>query len=398
MDTIELYVVAGPSEIYYGGKRVPGGFDYLNVSLRALSQLNPTWLFNVKVAHSVYHGPSQRLSTYKNLSVDLTVLNSKDIADFDRLGPSLQHGTLLNYLLAKSPPQSRFVIILDPDCFVAEKGIVNAMTQVMLDKSIGIVGLPYPAWYPKEYSWRSPQVYFCVFDSSLIDPSKIDFRAGPDLKSKDKKTSKFDSSFLLKSISWLRRNLLRTAVISQRGVTQSLLTSKYYLLLNRHLTNPFDTGWQLAEFIDEHQINSLLCPFIVDGDICIAGFNRTEFLEKNPDLLSLSDNLGWYFLNHALIEGKDLGSQGLIPKALKKLTGGVSLNYEKWPISALVSSANLTNKEKFRNLKNKFPWADFYSFAGKISFFHLGTQGKGRMPSEIRVLENLIQDLINQEG
>lgn len=387
-------MVAGPSEIFYGRNRVPGGFDYLNLSLRALALLNPTWFFRVKIVHSVNHGPTRRLSAYENLSVDLTVISAKHVNRLDRLGPSLQHGTLLNLLFAKSPPQSRYVMILDPDCFLVEKGILNSITQVMQERSIGVVGLPYPAWYPKEYSWKTPQLYFSLFDRSLIDPSKIDLRPGTDSTFKDDDKSNFDNSFQLRSVFWLKKTLLNAGIISKRGVLNSFLVGRFYALSNRYLKKSLDTGWRITEYIDSHDIKSLLCPFIVDGDIYIPGFNRGNFLKVNSDLSVLSENLGWYLLNHALIEGKNIGSQGFIPIILKKMIGGISLEDEKWPISSLISSANLINKVKFRDLKNKFPLADFYSFAERISFFHLGTQGKGRTLSETSILENLINELI----
>ena len=48
----------------------------------------------------------------------------------------------------------------------------------MVEFDISVIGVPYPAWYPKEYTWKTPQLYFSIFDTAKIDLLELDLRAG----------------------------------------------------------------------------------------------------------------------------------------------------------------------------------------------------------------------------
>jgi hypothetical protein len=394
---VEVYVVPGPSEIYFGGRLVPGGFEYLNRSLRNLSFLNPNCEFKVKVAHSTYHGPIGYLSEYQNLSVEILLLDQKNISDLEFLDPVLQHGTILNYALGKIPPESRYVIILDPDCYVVEPNIVSSLIKKMQDDSIGIAGLPYPAWYPKEYSWESPQIYFSVFDRNLIDPIKIDFRSGEAMNVIDDKSVIPNVGNCFRVIWKLRRVLFKFGIIHPRSTIDCIILNKLSSLEKRPRINPCDTGWRILEYIKMNQTRTLVCPYIVIGDVRILGLNRKSLLEKNPDLLPIKNHLGWYFLNHAVIETQDIGTQGLIPRLINGFIGESEVYEDKWPIKSLFSSLEITNQDQLWALRESIPSADYYGFAGKVSFFHIGSKGKEQGLNQLENLDAIFDLLIQSK-
>lgn len=394
---MEVYVVVGPSEVYFGGRLVPGGFEYLNRSLRNLAFLNPNCEFKVKVAHSTYHGPTSYLSEYKNLSVEMLLLDSKDISGLDFLDPVIQHGTILNYAMAKRPPESRYLIIFDPDCYVVEPNIVSSLIKRMQDDSIGIAGLPYPAWYPKEYSWKSPQVYFAVFDRNLIDPAKIDLRAGKSMNVTEDKSVIVNVGIIFRLLAKFRRVLLRFDITHARSPIDCIIQNKLSNLEKRPRINPCDTGWRILEHIELNQIKTIVCPYIVFGDVRILGLNRKSFLERNPAFLPIKNHLGWYFLNHAVIESRDTGTQGFIPRLIKSFIGETEVYGDKWPISSLVSSLEITNQDKLWTLRKGFPSADYYGFDGRVSFFHLGSKGKEQGSNHLNILDAIFDPLIQRE-
>lgn len=388
MVTCEVYVVSGPSTGRIGEQQIPGGFDYLERSLFLLSQSNPTCNFKVNVAHSVYHGPLLALKDHKNLSVKIKQFNTADIPNFEALDPSRQHGTLINHLLNSCPPESQYIILLDPDCFVLETNLILKMINYMSNEEIGIVGVPYPAHYPKEYSWQTPQLYFSIFDTQRFNPLEIDFCAGGEICSSLDNSRDPDITFRL--LRRLKHFLVNVRAIKSRGGIDNFLSLKLSLLSERFLINPRDTGWRIASVIKKDSIRIHICPFIIDSEVRIFGLNKSEFLQANPDLSHLKEHLGWYFFNHALIEGRAIGKQGLFPRFLKRLLATAEDNREKWPSQSLMSSCALQNPKTFMMIRELLPMSDFYSFDSNFAIFHLGHKGKAGTKNTLQILDKII--------
>ncbi len=395
MDIVQVYVVAGPSIVYFGGRNVPGGFEYLSRNLSLLAALNGNVNFEVNIAHSVYHGSLYDFKQYPNMIVRIYEFDGEQISGLKELDPVVQHGTLLNELFRKSPPHSRYVLILDPDCFAIEEKFVSSCIQKMRDTGVAIMGVPYPAWYPKEYSLRTPQLYFCLFDRNEIEVEKIDLRAGNSLN-KSLGNLKLPRRLMLSATRRLRAELLANGVIKVDGLTETLLNSKSSLIQKRFEINPLDTGWRVGALLDSEDISFETFPNILKTELGIPGFNRKEYLKVNVDLSHISGHIGWHLLAHGLIEDRRLGRQGLLPKFLKSFMRSKVADLTKWPASSFLGRELVSNPSDLSLLLNAIPAADCYSFNGKFSIFHLGSKGKGHLQNELEILDHVLSKFVRK--
>jgi hypothetical protein len=394
MDTVQVYVVAGPNNIHFGGRNVPGGFEYLSRNLFLLASLNQDVNFEVLVAHSIFHGPSSDFQQYPNMQIYLHLFGEDHIVGLKDLDPVLQHGTLLNALLKKISPNSRFVLILDPDCYAIEKNLISSCIQKLNDSEISVMGIPYPTWYPKEYSLETPQLYFSLFDRTKIKIEELDLRAGGG-------NTRIVGDFLgipkklqLATVRKLRAILLSKRIIEVGGISETLLNLKINVIQKRYEINPQDTGWRIGSILEAKGSSFETLPNILKSDFDIVGFNRYEYLKVNGDLTHLSDHLGWYFLVHGLIEGRGLGRQGAIPLLLNRFIHNKLTIRSKWPVNAFVGRDSISNKSDLSLVVGAIPAADCYSHDGKFSIFHIGSKGKGQLQDEIEILDKVISKFV----
>lgn len=396
MDRVDLYVVAGPSNTFMGGRHVPGGFDYLSKNLFLLARLNPTTFFNVHVAHSVYHG---RLGTFPNelnLKVEVRIFDNIDIDGLESMDQAFQHGTLLNKLFNVVPPTERFLIIMDPDCYTLKKDLIQSLIKEINSGEYVFGGLPYPSWYPKEYTWRTPQLYFGFFDRNQFDPTGLDFRAGGELDSELPNTSSRES-FSLRAARRIKSLVLRLNFACDNSIVPVLLENNISRYQKRYLINPYDTAWRLGAEIEHLGVQVKIYPNILKTETKICGFNSREYLINNPDLSHLEGFLGWHFASQGLFEGREIGSQKILVNVLKLFFGGEPISREKWPSTSLISSQNIENYKLFEFIKGQIPAADFYAVNQELSFFHLGSKGKGRVTKEIQILDLIIKKILTSQ-
>lgn len=395
MDTVEVYVIAGPSNVFMGGRSVPGGFEYLARSLFLLSKLNPEISFKVRVGHSIYHGNLGEFKEQDNMEILVQVFDSNIIGNLDSIDPVVEHGTLLNHLFRAIPPCERLLIILDPDCYCTEVSLISNLVEQMRENQLAVVGLPYPAWYPKEYSWETPQLYFSIFDREKFDPSTIDLRAGGQPNFNSYSESKVDSTEL-KIYRRINRLLMRGNLVKFNSTVPVLLENKISTLNGRFRINPLDTAWRIAEHIGENGIHFKILPYIIKSDTRVFGFSPGEYLANNPDLTHLEEYLGWHFVNHGLLEGRSLGSQGFMPRLLMWLMRSSPISTKKWPVDSLIVGKQIDNLQLFNFIRAQIPEADYYAVDNRFAFFHLGSKGKGRISHEIDVLDAVILKILDR--
>ena len=395
MITVELYVVVGPNSVFFGGRLVPGGFEYLKRNLFILAQLNPDIMFHARIAHSSYHGQLGDFIKLDNMEIILKVFDRNDIEDLDLMDSVLQHGTLLNMLFKVIPPETRFLIIIDPDCYCVKSNLISNLIDELERSEIAVAGLPYPAWYPKEYSWETPQLYFSIFDRSKLDPSKIDLRSGGN-SVVDLSGYPGTKNYVWRICSKLREIILHFKNFPPHHLIQSILESKMSRLSGRFLIDPLDTAWRISDEIDRVGLRYRIFPYVIKTDIRILGLNLEEYSAQNLDLLRIEGHLGWHFFHHGLLEGRHLGSQGIIPKILQMFLGKISISRSKWPIESLTSRGLIENQSLLEYIINRIPAADCYAVDANLSFFHIGSAGKGQISGEIRVLDEVVSRILEK--
>lgn len=389
MDTIQLYVVVGPTNLFMGGRNVPGGQDYLTRNLSLLARLNKDIHFQVKVAHSIYHGQLSEFNQYPNLEIVVQEYSESNFTGLEKLDPVVQHGALLNRLIRDFPPTSRFVLILDPDCYCVEKNLLSKCIREMVEFEFSVVGVPYPAWYPKEYTWKTPQLYFSIFDTEKINLQRLDLRAGGGENNQEYVT-KFSEGFALKITRRIRQILLKMHIVELSKPVELTLRAKEDLLLRRFEINPKDTGWRIGILIEEQNIKYKVFPNILKENFKVHGFNQSEYLKSNQDISDIENHLGWHFLTQGLFEGRIIGNQGFLPRFLRKFMGSNVDDTSKWPSSSILGGDKVSNSQDLELVLKNIPAADYYAFNGRFCLFHIGSKGKGQIQNEIEILDGIV--------
>lgn len=374
--TVEVYSIPGPSLGFIGGREIPGGLNYLISSLEILTKSNPQINFRVHVGNWIDHGVVniKDFPIHDNLKVDVSTFTTRQIPDFGAHYPSLQHGQLLNELLATKKTSQRWAMILDPDFFLIRMGAVQELIDRMVREDLSVCGVSYPEWYPKEYSWDLPQVYFSIYDTEKISLESIDFRP-----------SGLDRIYLEMHLRRSRKILVRvmrkfTKFASLHIKTKdrySLLGTFDYLLSMRHLVEPADTGWRLREVLRAEDKVLVLPNLVNDISPRRPLLDENEYVKNNEDLRNLGINLSWHFIKHGILEGRPVGKQNRIlqifvlffPKRGKP-------NLKSWPPTSLFPISQLSEEELFQDLVKALHTADFYMFENEIIGFHLGSRKK----------------------
>jgi hypothetical protein len=375
-----------------GGRNVPGGQDYLSRNLSLLAQLNLDIYFQVKVAHSIYHGQLSEFDRYPNLEIVVQEYSEDNFVGLEELDPVVQHGALLNRLIQKYPPTSKYVLILDPDCYAIERDFIRKCIKEMAELEISVIGVPYPAWYPKEYSWKTPQLYFSIFDTDKISLQELDLRAGGGAISEQVSTHQRSEGFALKITRRFRSLLSLVTVFEFTKPLDLVLYIKEVLLNRRFKINPEDTGWRIGNLLESENIEYMVFPNILKENYRVPGFNQKEYLNKNRDLNDIESHLGWHFLSQGLLEARYIGNQGYLPRLLRRFVGSDANDTSKWPSSSILGRDKVSNSKDLELVLQKIPAADYYAFNGKFTLFHIGSKGKGQIHNEIGILDSIVAE------
>jgi hypothetical protein len=266
----------------------------------------------------------------------------------------------------------------------------------MIDTKFSVAGISYPAWYPKEYTWKTPQLYFCLFDRDFIKPENLDLRAGIHEPNTPRVEEVSREILTLRILRRTRRFLLNRRLINFGKPIEIFLRLKIDLLQRRFEINARDTGWSLGEKIANDQLSFVVYPNILSREIRIPGFRSPEYVAVNHDLQHLNGNIGWYFLTQGLTEGRPIGDQGVFPRMLQKFAKSDVTDRSKWPPSSLLGSSCLTNQKEFDLVQKCIPAADCYAVGSEFSLFHIGSKGKGQISDEIKVLDDLIGEFVSR--
>lgn len=385
--TVTVYSVIGPTEVELGGLKVPGGQEYLVESLRLLSQKNPEILFEVHLAHWIGHGPLNQFPAIHNISLNVHLFTPKNIKDFHRYSQVEEHGVLLNALILNSFSTNRYSIIMDPDFFIIQNGLIAELINYMDNKGLSAMGVSYPARYPIEYSWNYPQVYFCMLNNHSVNLLKINFKSGT-VSNELEMLLNERTTCIVKLLRKINQNRQLSIFFPQ---VRMILKQFEGILSLRALINPLDTGWRLSRYLDVQHYE--VFPNIVNcNTLPIKSiFHRLPF--KFIKSYTLEDRiLNWHFLSRGFANGT-LGSKWnpifFICKVwFNKI--GYTFPENKWPLSSIFDKSQLIDCNTYELYSKKLFGADFYAFESRILGVHLGHEAKSRINMKLsKLLENL---------
>ena len=151
----------------------PGDEPFIRSNIELSRKLNPNADIEFVVIDNGITGP-QGIGIEGDLDAEVIqgVPQSNDKPASCR--GSYQHSEALNGYLQSTKPNSRYLLILDPDFYIVTTNWVNMVTTHMKDLGLAFFGAP---WHPKWYSkYRNFPCVHCMFvDCNQIDITELDF-------------------------------------------------------------------------------------------------------------------------------------------------------------------------------------------------------------------------------
>jgi len=388
-----VYSVIGPTKGFISGNLVPGGEQYLRLNLEGLARLHPTEKFQVYLAHSILHGKlNQTWSDIpRNMQIEIVEFGESDITDFSS-NPVLQHGQLLNEIIRVRPPRTSFSLIVDPDIFILRVNLVSELRSALRIRKLKAIGVSYPARYPKEYSWSYPQVYFLLLENSSIDLKRVDFRSDS-----SKQLDSQEYLYHIKQTQKLHVRVIRSflrfiASYADFSFTKHSLLTADYLLSYRAFVEVRDTGWRIWKNIERSEVE-VLPNIVVDECKRILGFDEEEYVSVNDEFQSRKLNPKWHFINHGILENREIGKQVSIFRWLRPINAcQYSLSAtEKWPLSSVICNRELQLSDDELSLLQEFREADFYAYHEGLAVMHLGSGNKAKLGNSLERLSSALE-------
>jgi hypothetical protein len=392
-----LYMVAGPtvSIKYLHGKSVPGGWAYALANITNLDIMNPKGLDLVIVGHLTNWGDIPKIPKTQNFRIETVLLKESDLGPRYDKSPSNQHGSILNALISKRPPETLFYGVLDPDCYLLMKNSLSEVQQHMLLNDLGAFGVPYS---PKRINYRDfPTVFFSLFRADKISPLELDFTPPGDTAS-DKNRTPLNKRFLLRKIlltgplDLVQGVLLWLAVLSPAIPNWPfvLFVQTRFALSNMKVGRvQLDTGNKIREVFKEKALKFETVRSLEQEFRLRIGLDESEYLLTNPDVAEAQLNPTWHFLMFGLHQRRSYGKQNLWVQALTlAFRPKHSLDFRVFHTPSITSGQKLIELRRYRFWR-KFIFSDQYNWKNRPFAIHLSTYGKNRDRKDLVRLERL---------
>ena len=387
-----LYSVPGP--LYWEKQRFQGGLDYLLKSLEIISELNPEDQFMVALAHAEEFGDVPVIPTFNNMQILTYEIQLSKLKVIHKKHQSSQHGALLNFVLQTHRLDTKYFVILDPDCYVLQPSIFSKLAARMRLRDLAIIGVPYPSNVQKLYYWDFPAAYFQMLDSNKINPIEMNFLPDESKYIYDKKQSS-GLGFKNPRIVLLGHSILHRFPVSLGNLMAKIKKSKsHFAILVSSFSKNFpyrnmelyrDTGWFNREKFLE--FNFEILPHRINKVNSIGKFDSHEYLKFNSDLELVGVDPGWHAMTHGIFEGRPLGKQSLMYLTLGQLLKPQKQRFMFFPILSIKMKESI-----FDELDTSFNWGKFrngfeYILDDHIFCIHLGHQGKDVVEGDMNKLE-----------
>lgn len=398
---VTILVVPGPNTSikYLHGKRVPGGWDYALANLDALDQMNSGSIKKVVVGHLDEWGPAPTLSKTYSFSVTIKTFESQKFDHDNPSGPSLQHGYLLNALMADSQIDSRFLAVLDPDCYLVSPGVISRLISYISTSGISAFGVSYP---PGRFNYQDyPTPIFSIFDLGRLGTLELDFRPpesfsspsraqaknlGPKLfRSLRKSFFDFGRHFLILLVSIAPR--LTPLFFAYEQIRHSISTRRLQSIQH-------DTGWNIREALIEKSIPFEVAKSVFPSLNLQIGFDEAAYTQANPDVMQSNFNPTWHFLVFGLFQNRSIGKQRFLFNVLKRRFGPRhSIPSAIFDARHMENANPMVSPSMFSFWRN-FVHSDQYNWQNKPFAIHLSSYGKNKDGKDKERIDRLIREAV----
>ena len=145
--------------------------DWINLNERLVNALNPDTNYHWIIVENSPRDSDKRIFT--PMMPNMSILEGAEIEPDRYAIPSYHHGSGLN--IGIQGVHTRYLLVLDPDFYIIQKGWIGSVLKYMLQNQIYILGAP---WHPSRYKkWRYFPCAHCTFyDLKHINKDRLDFR------------------------------------------------------------------------------------------------------------------------------------------------------------------------------------------------------------------------------
>ena len=314
-------------------------------------------------------------------------LSDSDLSDFPISHSSLEHGLMLNYLIKVISDSYRFVLIMDPDCFLVGSGGLSQHLNFMVKNEVAVSGTPYGLTFPKSSFRDFPTVFSLLLDQSRVNIKNLDFT--PELKATKDEANlglNADNGLFSKAKGWLRnstRPIVSRSLKLILGISDPVLWWGFLMGLRNSQREPRfanDTSYKVRESLhknaNHHELKVVVSRLALLGS---ASEKVVATREDSDPRFGSSE----YFRNHGVFEGWTLkrgGARDYLTLLLVRSVGGrVPSANRRFPTSSLVLSEDVKERNSIEKLVRRYPGIDIWSDRNSIFAIHLGLPTKMKL-------------------
>jgi len=239
--------------------------DWIHLNARLVNVLNPNTNYHWIIVENSPPESAKRIFT--PMTPNMSIVEGAEIEPDRYAVPSYHHGSGLN--IGIQGVNTRYLLVLDPDFYIIQKGWIASVLQYMLQNQIDILGAP---WHPSRYKkWRYFPCAHCTFyDLKHVKKETLDFRPDYDAHPKLDKKHKGVQKKFFKSIDPLK------------------------LRNRRHIGHSADTGYRIQVAYKKSSVRNECFAPVFSPSIFSRLFNlpfsdRMSLLPKKPGYYSEVD-------------------------------------------------------------------------------------------------------------
>ena len=385
--------------------RIVGGWDYALKCVEFIARMNPLTNFEIVFGHAKEFGDIPELPYYKNIKFHTYVVSKLALGLKFPNQPSSQHGALLNFALKKHRLVTEFYAVIDPDCYLLQSNTFELLTNHMRSNGIDVIGISYPATFPKTYYWDFPTAYFQLMHSISCPPNKLNFLPDESSFIKDKLQQGGIGvptprvvKVLFKIPIFFREFAIKTykKLLLGRGTITVFLG---YLLRNLlYQGQPLfrDTGWDNRENLKE--LRTEVIPYLVLAKNLQTNFNSQNYLDNNNDVKVSGIDPAWHFYSNGVYETRVFGKQFFRYRLLIMLLNKRAIDRSIFPATSLITGASV-----FQSILSPVDWGGMraafeYHWRGKPFCIHLGHSAKSSQHIDMYRLDILLLHIMAEAG
>ena len=356
---------------------VPGPHlaKYAIAAISLIIQQNSEVIFNVKIVTLKKNTAEESEFRHAFEGVEILTFQEEQLSLQDPENGSSQHGALLNEAI-KSLSNSNPLLILDPDFFAVQAGLVKDILKIMSDRGRMFVGVTYPTWKTSDF-WDFPVAHFMMV-SSEVNFHSLDFSPGWESKRLARKP------VLARSVFQKLTGFMSTWMSRIQAVLADFRAS--FLGKERFFR---DTGYKLRKlehFRDSSEVLSYLHR--QTSTKFPRKFDLGSYLRLNPDVVRDLDFAQFHLQNLGLKEHRRLGLANL-PTVIRS-----RIKYPfRTPTRTLshIIPKSFVERGLLAKIETANPLVDFYFWNGNLAGMHLNGLGRQGFELDIALVSAFVE-------